>query len=112
MIEPDADVSDDEDGQTCALVLYVVGATPASARAVANCARICREYLNDQVELDVVDLYEHPERAAEDDVVVAPTLLRTLPPPVRAIVGDLSDERKVLIALGRALPDDDDLPAR
>jgi circadian clock protein KaiB len=93
------------DDEAMALVLYVVGASPASARAVANLAHICRTYLEDEdFELEIVDLYQQAERAAGDDVIAAPTLVRHLPLPVQQVVGDLSDERKVLLALGRAAP--------
>lgn len=91
---------DGRTGKEYALALYVVGATPASARAVANLARICREHLEDDFDLEIIDLYQHPERAAAADIVAAPTLVRTLPAPMRALVGDLSDEHKVLMVLG------------
>lgn len=90
------------DGGHVGLVLYIAGAAPASTRALANVVRICREHLQDAYDLEVVDLYQQPDRAAGADVIAAPTLVRVRPAPTRAIVGDLSDERRVLLALDRA----------
>ena len=82
------------------LRLYVAGTRSASLRAVANIKRICERHLPGRYRLDVVDLYEQPARAREDDVVAAPTLVRTEPGPTHRIVGDLSDEDRVLAGLG------------
>jgi circadian clock protein KaiB len=82
------------------LRLYVAGTRSASVRAVANIKRICERYIPGRYRLDVVDLYQQPARAKEDDVVAAPTLVRTEPGPICKIVGDLSDERRVLAGLG------------
>ena len=82
------------------LRLYVAGTRSASLRAVANIKRICERHLSGRYRLDVVDLYQQPARAKEDDVVAAPTLVRTEPGPICRIVGDLSDERRVLAGLG------------
>jgi circadian clock protein KaiB len=82
------------------LHLYVAGTRSASLRAVANIKRICERHLSGRYRLDVVDLYQQPARAKEDNVVAAPTLVRTEPGPICRIVGDLSDERRVLSGLG------------
>lgn len=82
------------------LCLYVAGTRAASLRAVANIKRICESHLPGRYRLDVVDLYQEPSRAREDDVVAAPTLVRTEPGPCNRIVGDLSDEPRVLAWLG------------
>jgi circadian clock protein KaiB len=82
------------------LRLYVAGTRSASLRAVANIKQICERYLPGRYRLDVVDLYQQPARAKEDDVVAAPTLVLNEPGPTRRIVGDLSDERRVLAGLG------------
>jgi circadian clock protein KaiB len=82
------------------LRLYVAGTRSASLRAVANIKRICERHLPGRYRLDVVDLYQQPARAKEDEVVAAPTLVRTEPGPIQRIVGDLSDERRVLAGLG------------
>ena len=82
------------------LRLYVAGTRSASLRAVTNIKRICERHMPGRYRLDVVDLYQQPSRAKEDDVVAAPTLVRTEPGPICRIVGDLSDEHRVLAGLG------------
>jgi circadian clock protein KaiB len=82
------------------LRLYVAGTRSASLRAVTNIKRICERHLPGRYRLDVVDLYQQPARAKEDNVVAAPTLVRTEPGPTHRIVGDLSDEHRVLAGLG------------
>jgi circadian clock protein KaiB len=82
------------------LRLYVAGTRSCSVRAIANIKRICERHLPGRYRLDVVDLYQQPARAKEDQVVAAPTLVRFEPGPVSRIVGDLSDERRVLTVLG------------
>lgn len=78
------------------LRLYITGTTPRSARAIANIRRICEEHLRGRYEIEVIDLYQHPELAAPGQVVVAPTLVKELPPPLRKLIGDLSDIEQVL----------------
>lgn len=81
------------------LRLYVVGSTPKSSRAIANLKAICEAYLKGRYLLTVVDLYVHPERAKDDQIVVAPTLIRQSPRPARRLIGDLSHTERVLNAL-------------
>jgi circadian clock protein KaiB len=81
------------------LRLYVLGSTPASTRAVANLRAVVDEHLDGRASLEVIDVYEHPERAAQDQVLAVPTLVRSRPAPVRRLLGDLSDRPKVLAAL-------------
>ena len=81
------------------LRLYVAGSTPQSSRAITNLKVICETYLKGRYDLVVVDLYEHRERAREDQIVVAPTLVRLRPAPMRRMVGDLSQTDRVLAAL-------------
>lgn len=81
------------------LRLYVVGATAASQRAVANLSRICEEKLAGRYTLEVVDIYQHPELAAGEQIIAAPTLVRLLPEPIVRLVGDMSDREKVLVGL-------------
>ena len=81
------------------LRLYVVGSSPKSSHAIANLKAICEAYLKDRYVLTVVDLYVHPERAQDDQIVVAPTLIRQFPLPSRRLIGDLSHTERVLSAL-------------
>lgn len=81
------------------LVLYVAGQTPKSLAAISNLERICEEHLPGRYEVEVVDLRQNPKLAREHDIVAIPTLVRELPVPLRKIIGDLSDEQKVLVNL-------------
>ncbi|HZR83244.1 MAG TPA: circadian clock KaiB family protein [Candidatus Binatia bacterium] len=89
-------------GERYDLRLYVTGATARSARAVQNIRRICDELLRERYALEVVDLYEQPEMAKADQLVVAPTLVKRLPPPTRRLVGDMADRERVLRGLDLA----------
>lgn len=81
------------------LRLYVVGNTPQSSGAITNIKTICDTHLKDRYVLTVVDLYQERERAEDDEIVVAPTLIRQSPLPVRRVIGDLSQTERVLLAL-------------
>jgi len=81
------------------LRLYVTGTTPKSMRAIENVRRICEEHLHDRYSLEVVDLYSHLPLARGDQIVAAPTLIKRLPAPLRQLIGDMSDEQKVLVGL-------------
>jgi circadian clock protein KaiB len=81
------------------LRLYVSGSTPRSSRAVQNIKRICQQFLEGRYELEVVDVYQQPELAREQHLIAAPTLVKERPSPMRRIVGDMSDQDKVLIGL-------------
>ena len=82
-----------------ALRLYVAGMTPRSARAIANIKAICEDHLKGLYALQVIDLYQHPELAEGEQIIALPTLIRKLPPPLRRMIGDLSDRDKVLVGL-------------
>ncbi len=81
------------------LRLYVAGMTPQSRRAVANIKQICEDHLAGQYRIEIVDLLENPQLAAGDQILAIPTLVRHLPPPVRKIIGDLSNTERVLVGL-------------
>jgi circadian clock protein KaiB len=81
------------------LRLYVAGSTPQSSRAIANIKTICETHLQGRYVLTVLDLYEQQERAHDDKIMVAPTLIRQSPLPERRMVGDLSQTERVLAAL-------------
>jgi circadian clock protein KaiB len=81
------------------LRLYIAGQTPKSVRAFANLKKLCEEYLHNQYRIDVIDLLQNPELAKQDQILAIPTLVRTLPQPIRQIIGDLSNKEKVLLGL-------------
>lgn len=82
------------------LRLFIAGTSPRSQRTIENLRRICRRHLAGRFALVIVDIYQQPEMAEDDQVVAAPTLLKLTPLPVRRIIGDLSDEARVLRGLG------------
>jgi circadian clock protein KaiB len=82
------------------LHLYITGATPNSLRAVGNIKEICEQHLAGRYELLIIDIYQQPEMAAQDQIIAAPTLIRVRPLPRRQLVGDLSNRPAVLISLG------------
>ena len=89
------------DRQTTLFRLYVGGVeTPNSVRAVANLQAICQEHLQGSYKIELVDILQEPLRALSEGVLVTPTLVRLSPPPLRKIVGDLSNRAAVLHALG------------
>jgi circadian clock protein KaiB len=84
---------------THVLRLYVTGTTGKSMRAIENVRRICDEHLEGTYELDVVDLYKNLPLARGDQIIAAPTLIKRLPLPLRRLIGDMSDESRVLVGL-------------
>jgi circadian clock protein KaiB len=80
--------------------LYVSGDAPNSVLATANLVAMCKDHLEDRYEIEVVDVFQSPERALEDGIFVTPTLIKVVPPPVRRIVGTLSNLEPVLLACG------------
>jgi circadian clock protein KaiB len=84
------------------MVLYVTESGPNSARAAANLEAICKEHLQGNFQLETIDVFQHPQRALADGVVVAPSLAKLFPLPAARIVGNLSDKSGVMRALGIA----------
>lgn len=84
------------------LRLYVLGATLRSANAVERVKSICERHLLGRYDLQVIDLYQQPEMARTDQIIAAPTLVKNGPPPLRRMIGDLSNEKVVLRTLGVA----------
>ena len=80
--------------------LYVAGATQNSAHATANLNALCRAYLPDRYDIEVVDVFREPKRALADGILMTPTLVKLAPSPVQRIVGTLSQTQTVLQALG------------
>jgi circadian clock protein KaiB len=81
------------------LRLYVAGQTPKSIVALANLRKICAEHLHDEYHIEVVDLVRNPQLARQDQILAIPTLVRSLPTPIKKIIGDLSNTEKVLLGL-------------
>jgi circadian clock protein KaiB len=84
------------------LRLFVTGTTVRSQHAIANMRRICEEFLSNRYELEVIDIYQEPEKTRELQVIATPTLVKVLPEPLRRIIGHLSDQEKVLAGLNLA----------
>jgi circadian clock protein KaiB len=85
--------------QTWELKLYVAGKTPKSATALRNLKQYCEEHLEGRYKIEVVDLLKKPQLAEGDQIFAVPTLVRKVPVPIRKIIGDLSNEEKVLVGL-------------
>jgi len=81
------------------LRLYIAGNTPKSAAALMNLKKYCEQHLSNRYEIEVIDLLLNPQLAAGDQILAIPTLVRKVPVPVRKIIGDLSNEEKVLVGL-------------
>jgi circadian clock protein KaiB len=81
------------------LRLYVTGSTPRSALAIRNLKAICDEYLKGRYVLEVIDVYQRPKLARDEQIVATPTLIKALPNPLRRLIGDLSDVDQVLLGL-------------
>ena len=81
------------------LRLYIAGQTPKSTLALKNITRYCETYMEGQYSIEVIDLIKHPQLAEGDQIFAIPTLVRKLPQPIRKIIGDLSNEEKVLVGL-------------
>ena len=81
------------------LILYVAGNTPKSVLALKNPQKYCEEYLKDEYRIEVIDLLINPQLAEGDQILAVPTLVRKVPVPIRKIIGDLSNEERVLVGL-------------
>ena len=94
------------------LTLYVAGMRPRSQRAIENIRRLCEEHLAGRYELQIIDIYQQPALAEDAQIVAAPTLVKKLPPPLRQIIGDMSDDGRVLVAMGIKMPENPEPPAK
>lgn len=81
------------------LRLYIAGSTPGSSRAVETLKAVCEEHLTGRYTLEVVDIYQQPVLARDEQIIAVPTLVKQLPLPIRRILGDLSDKQRVLVGL-------------
>jgi circadian clock protein KaiB len=85
--------------ETYVLQLYVSGMTLKSLRAIENIKALCEEHLQGRYELQIIDVYRNPDQTREARIVAAPTLIKTLPPPLRRFIGDLAGKRHILVKL-------------
>ena len=81
------------------LRLFVTGMTSKSTRAIANLKKVCEDYLDGRYELKVIDIYQQPNLAREEQIICTPMLIKQLPLPFRKLIGDISDTEKVLVGL-------------
>lgn len=82
------------------LRLYVSGMTPNSLLAIENVRKICADHLEGHYHLEIIDIYQQPVLSKDGQIVVAPTLVKELPPPLRKFIGDMSQTEKILLGLG------------
>jgi circadian clock protein KaiB len=99
MMEDNKTEQDTPDAVQFELRLYVAGQTAKSLTAFANLKRICESHLNGEYRIEVIDLIKAPQLAAGDQILAVPTLVRRLPEPIKKIIGDLSNEERVLVGL-------------
>ncbi len=81
------------------LRLYVTGMTPKSINAIENVRRLCEQHLPGRYELEIVDIYQQPTVARDEQLIAAPTLIKKLPLPLRRFIGDMSNREKILVGL-------------
>ena len=81
------------------LRLYVSGSTSKSSQAIENIKRVCEQHLKNRYDLEVIDIYQQAHLARDEQIVAVPTLIKRLPPPLRRLIGDMSDLKKVLFGL-------------
>lgn len=87
------------------LQLYVSGMSPKSMEAIENINKICSEFLEDSFQLEIIDLYKHPEVASEQQIIFSPSLVKRRPLPKKTLVGTFSDTGKVIRGLGITIKD-------
>jgi circadian clock protein KaiB len=85
------------------LRLYVTGQTARSMQSVENLRAICEKYLRGRFDLEVVDIYQQPAMAAAGQIIAAPTLIKSMPLPLRRLVGDFTDQQRVILGLDLTL---------
>lgn len=93
------------------LRLYVTGMTPRSTRAIKNITEICEAYLKGRYELDIIDIYRQTKLTKDDEIIVAPTLIKKMPLPLKRLIGDMTSTDKVLLALDLR-PEKEKLPKK
>ncbi len=81
------------------LKLYITGDNPKSQRAISNLLQICESELANQYEVEIIDILDEPQKAEREKILVTPTLVKQLPPPLQRVIGDMSNTDKVLLGL-------------
>ncbi len=81
------------------LRLFVTGQTPRSVKSIENLKNLCERYLKGRYELEVIDIYQQPALATENQIIAAPTLIKRLPLPLRRLVGDFSNQDRLVVGL-------------
>jgi circadian clock protein KaiB len=94
-----AETNGDKTSEKYLLRLFVTGQTPRSVKSIENLKRLCERYLKGRYELEVIDIYQQPALASENQIIAAPTLIKKLPLPLRRLVGDFSDHDRVMVGL-------------
>jgi circadian clock protein KaiB len=102
MINSSGDLNLDED-EVWNFHLYIAGKSAKSTAAIANLQKICDEYLQNKYQIEIIDLVQNPEMARQDQIIAVPTLIKKLPRPVKQIIGDLSNQEKLLVGLEIAI---------
>lgn len=102
MTKPKADKESESDNASFnySLRMYVTGASPNSAKAISNIKNICETHLSGMYELEIIDIYQEPLKAQTEQVIALPMLVKSSPLPFKRLIGDMSDTKKVLRALG------------
>jgi circadian clock protein KaiB len=96
---PAQDGTDADPGEPWDLCLYVTNRSPKCLRAIENLRRACEKHLAGHYQIEIVDLLQDPRRAADDQILATPTVVRKFPAPIRKVVGDLSDADRLLVGL-------------
>ena len=81
------------------LRLYIAGLTPQSQRAIKNVQTVCQEHLAGRYDLKIIDIYQQPVLAKDEQIVAVPTLIRRLPEPLRKLIGSMADAKRLLLGL-------------
>jgi len=81
------------------LRLYVTGMTPRSTEALGHIKAVCEQHLHGHYDLEVIDIYQHPQLAKDEQIIALPTLFKKLPAPLRRLIGNLSDQERLLLGL-------------
>ena len=79
--------------------LYIAGLSSRSAVAISNIRAICEQRYKDGFELEIIDIYQQMDMAERDNIIAAPTLIMMIPPPLRRLIGDMTDKDKILLVM-------------